>query len=323
MRYLSLLLLLLLAAGACGHAAPKAEPEPDYAAIRENAAKAHAGKAAPQREEPPPAALSAAPEAPVVTSKVLNKDAAGCTWIESEGLVTVSEQESRHQAKAAAISVARQSAMRDFLGVEVRSKFMDFQQEGLHDQARLTEDILQTTRNGRILKEQVVKEEYRDLPGCSACRYFVQLRSCLMQSESSTDKEFQVELEISQTRFVAGNKATLTVTPNRDCNIYLYDVGMDWQTWMIVPGEGMPSVRVKAGEPWTYPDAKGRDLVAEMPDKTSQISAETIRVICSKTPVPEKLWNPKEGGYLGVLQRLNASRLEWAEDAQAFTIYRK
>jgi hypothetical protein len=305
-----LCLPLILVLGACGHV------EKPVAGRN----RALQGRAVPQAEPP---ALTPAPEAAPGAAKVLGRDAAGCTWVESEGLVTVGDRESRHQARAAAVEEARKAAMRDFLGVDVRSRFMDFQQEGLRDQARLTEDILQTTRNGRILKEQVVKDEYRDLPGCQACRYFVLLRSCLVQSDSSADKDFQVELGLSRTRFVAGDKAVLTVTPNRDCSLYLYDVGMDWQTWMIVPSADVPEVRVKAGETWTYPDAKGRDLVAEMPDEKSDVSAETIRVVCAKTPVPEKVWNPKAGGYLGVLQRLNASRLDWAEDAQAFTIYRK
>jgi len=52
--------------------------------------------------------------------------------------------------------------------VDVKSKFMDFQQEGLRSQSSLTESILQTTRNGRILKEAVLEEGYNDAPGCPA-----------------------------------------------------------------------------------------------------------------------------------------------------------
>jgi hypothetical protein len=35
-----------------------------------------------------------------------------------------------------------------------------------------------------------------------------------------------------------------------------------------------------------------------------------------------KMEDPAVGGYLSLLRRLNASRLEWTDDAQAFTIYK-
>lgn len=301
-----LLLAVPLVLAAC-KTAPVKPPEPDVKKIQARAEAAH--------EE---ATLTPAPEAPPPSAKVLEKDKAGCTWLESEGLVTVGEQDSRTQARAAAVSHARVNAMRELLGVEVRSRFMDFQQEGLRDQQRVTENILQTTRSGRILDEKVVEEGYRDLPGCVGCRYAVRLRACVVPAESGSDKDFHVELALSRTRFVAGDKATLSVMSTRDAWLYLYDVGMDGQTWLVK--EGVP---VKAGQEWTYPDDPSESMVAEMPDARSEVSAETLRVVAAKAPLPKRVWDPADGGWLGVLRRLHAGKVEWIDDAQAFTIYRR
>ena len=215
-------------------------------------------------------------------------------------------------------------ALQDFSGVEVRSRSLDFSQETLRDQKNLVERMLLTTRNAHILKEQVISDEFRSIPGaCRDCRFYVQLRSCLVESASSGDKEFQAELGISQTNFVQGNEASLEVTVNRDCYLYIYDVGMDGETALIVPNEAFSEIKVKAGQTWKYPGETKVHLTAQMPDDKTDVSAETIRVIASKTPVPKKIHDPAEGGFLGVMQRIYASRLEWTDDAQAFTIRRK
>ena len=46
-------------------------------------------------------------------ARVLQPDARGCTWIESEGLITVGQDESRSQVRASAINEARQSGGTD------------------------------------------------------------------------------------------------------------------------------------------------------------------------------------------------------------------
>ena len=314
-------LWLAAALAACGGHRPAAQDPAKVSKTRERAAKNQAS----MTEGPAPRTLVSAPESPALRAKVLSKDPRGCTWLESEGLVTVGEQDSKHQARAAAIDEARKSAMQDFLGVDVKSRFMDFQQEGLRDQASLTESMLQTTRLGRVIDENVLSEGYRDLPGCPACRYAVRLRSCLLPIPDDSDKDFHVDLSLSRSRFLEGDEAKITVSSSRDCWLYLYDVGMDWETGLIAPNEVVPEVRLKAGQSWDYPDEeakrRGVRLVAELP-KGKDISAETIRVIATKTPLQRKLDDPAVGGYLGILRRLNSSRVDWTDDAEAFTIYK-
>ncbi|HAZ08304.1 MAG TPA: hypothetical protein DCZ01_07255 [Elusimicrobia bacterium] len=262
--------------------------------------------------------------------KVLGTDPEGCTWVEGESSVAVGEQDSKHQVRAAAVEQARAAAVQDVLGVEVKSKFMDFQQEGLRREAHLTESILQTTRSGRILKEIVLEEGFKDSPGCPSCRYHLKLKACVAPREAASDKDFHVELGLSRVRFVHGDEAKIRVTVTRDCFIYLYnvyDLGSQDKTALVVPNEVVAEKQLRAGESWEYPDEEARKrgvrLVAEFARPGDEVSAETIRVVASKAPLPRSVYDPADGGWFGVMRRLNRSKVEWAEDAEAFTIYKR
>ena len=262
--------------------------------------------------------------------KVLGGDPEGCTWLEGSASVAVGPQDTRHQTRAAAVEQARSAAVQDFLGVEVKSKFMDFQQEGLRRESHLTEGILQTTRNGRIMKEQVLEEGYRDAPDCPGCLYHLRLKACAVPRDAAGDKDFFVELQVSNQRFLHGDEAKLTVTATRDCWIYLYniyDLGAKDLTALIMPNENVKEKRLKAGESWVYPDEEAKKLgvrlVAELPQAGDDVSAETVRVIASKAALSKTITSPADGGWLGVLRRLNRANVEWAEDAEAYTIYKR
>ena len=255
----------------------------------------------------------------------------GCRWAEGEASVVVGEQDTKHQARAAAIEHARGAAVQDLLGVDVQSRFLDYMQEGLRKEERLTESLLQTTRNGRILKEQVLEEGYRDAPDCSACRYRVKLKACVAERKSSQDKDFRVELSMPRVRFVHGDDAALKVTATRDCTVYLYDVydlGRESKTALVVPNELVAEKTLKAGETWEYPDADARKrglvaLKAELAGPDDEVSAETLRVVASRAPLAKSVYDPADGGWLGVLRRLHRSKVEWTDDAEAFTIYKR
>jgi hypothetical protein len=320
-----------LLAACAGPAAVKPPSASAADAVRRRAA---ASESAPPAVAAATGTNEAAParnEAQSRSGKVLGTDADGCTWIAGEATVSVGEQDTRHQARAAAIEQARAAAVQDFLGVDVRSRLLDFQQEGLRRDAHLTESILQTTRNGRVLKEQILSEGYRDAPDCPGCRYAVALKDCVVPRLAESDKNFRVELGLSRTRFVAGDAALISVTATRDCTVYLYDVydlGATAKTSLVVPNAALASKTLRAGESWTYPDddahkAGIKDLEAELPDPADDVSAETIRVVASKAPLPPSVYDPTIGGWFGVMQRLNREKVEWTDDAEAFTVYRK
>ncbi len=265
-----------------------------------------------------------APE-PTPKAKVLSKEK-DCTWVQAVGRVMVGENDTPHQARAAAVEEARKSAMQDFLGVEVKSRNLDFAEEGFRSDEHLTESVLQTTRRGLILKENVVEAGYKPLPDCESCRYEVTLNACLAEV-SDAEKKFRVELDLPRTKLVQGDEAKLQVTATDDCWIYLYDVDPDGTTTQVLPNQYLPEpVHLKAGQTYVYPDDEARRrgllLVAELPPGRD-VSAETIRVVATDKPLPAKLEAPGADGYLGLVRRLHESPMLWTDDAQAFIIFKK
>lgn len=335
-RLLPLAFALALSACGGGKTQVKAASGPEYEAVKARSEKAH-GELSPatggtvvktEKGESKDAVVRN--EVQERQGKVLGVDPEGCTWVEGSASVAVGPQDTRHQTRAAAMEQARAAAVQDFLGVEVKSRFMDFQQEGLRKESRLTEGILQTTRNGRIVKEQVLEEGYRDAPDCPGCLYRLKLKACAVPRDAAGDKDFFVELQVSNQRFLHGDEAKITVTATRDCWIYLYniyDLGVKDQTALVVPNENVKEKRLKAGESWEYPDEEAKKLgvrlVAELPQEGDVVSAETIRVIASKAALSKTVTSPADGGWLGVLRRLNRANVEWTEDAEAYTIYKR
>ncbi|MCX5794638.1 MAG: DUF4384 domain-containing protein [Elusimicrobia bacterium] len=333
MRRCLLLLPLILGATACAGA--KAKPtatKPDYEAVKARAEKSlnevepGLGEAKKAKTAPAPAAVAAVPESPAPSSQIGEKDPKlGCTWVRAEAKVTVNEDQSRSQVRAAAMEKARNAAMHDLLGVDVNSRSLDFQQEGLRGQTNLIESILRTTRRGRIINEKVALDQYCDLGDCRQCGYAVALRACIKDRPADADQDFQVGLSLSQDHFVESDRAVITVTSTRDAYLYLYDVGMNSETSLLVPNEFVPEARIRAGQTWTYPDEqtvnRGVYVAAQLPEGRPPVSAEVIRLVATKVPLQASYYDPARGGYLGVMQKLNASAFDWAEDASAFTIY--
>ncbi len=331
MKRLLLLSPLLLGLAGCGHNERK-EPAVTQKALQTAREQARLDQAEKNKLEAQTGVTSVnrvtpAPEAEYHKAKVLEADPRGCTWIESRGLVTVGEDETKGQVRASAVNAARNNAMQDFLGVGVKSRNMDFQQEGLKDQQQIVESMLLTTRQGRILDENVESEGYRDSPGCPSCRYAVTLKSCIQPRAADADKDFMIDLGLSRNKLVEGDEVKLNVTATKDCYVYVYDLWQDWEkAAMIVPNDIVQEVHLKAGDTWEYPDDKAKAggvvaLQASLPEGY-KVSAETIRVIASKTPLPKRTTDPSQG-FLAVLRRMNAARIDWAEDAQAFTIYKR
>ena len=203
----------LLLAGLCACHGHKAGPKAagDAAGVKERAESALAevepglgdkelGRTRTVRPAKPAAAAAAqapapplAPESPAPSSQINEKDPRlGCTWVQAQAKVTVSEEQSRSQVRAAAMEKARNAAMHDLLGVDVNSRSLDFQQEGLRGQTNLIESILRTTRRGRILNEKVVLDQYCDLGDCRQCGYAVTLRACIKDRPADADQDFQI-----------------------------------------------------------------------------------------------------------------------------------
>ena len=272
--------------------------------------------------------------------QILLADPDGCTWVEAKASVSFGQHDTQHQAKAQAISEARGKAIEGFLGVKVQDRFMNFMQESsLRGQVGLTESLIRVTQLGRILKEVMLKVG----PEGTGDRYFAHIRACVVPLTDQSDKGFKVDVSLNRTRFVEGDEGLITVMATRDAYLYIYSVDVDWNAAMLFPNDFAPDNHIKTGGTFLFPTEelrkRGVKVKAKLPAGVS-VSAEMIRVIASKEPLPFSLIDPATKGetqkdarstreslgtgtFLNLMQKLNATQTEWVEDAQAFTIYKK
>lgn len=273
--------------------------------------------------------------------KILGRDSDNCTWVESRASVSFGEQDTKHQARAQAISEARVKAMERLLGVHVQHHFLDFQQESsLKGEVLLTEHLLRVTQLGRVLKEDILSAGPVDLKGCTACLYEAQIKACILPLQDRSDKDFRVHLSLNQSRFHDGDEAKISVASTRDAYLYVYNVDTDWNATLIFHNDYALDNRVLAGGTFSYPNealrGKGIRSVARL-SPGLKVSAEMIRVVATKAPLPQSLVEPSgptsternlpisselhgSGSFLKLMHNLQSLDVEWVEDAQAFTI---
>lgn len=289
--------------------------------------------------------ISNLPRQPIVTDttevKILGHDSDNCMWVESRARVSFGEQDTKHQARAQAISGARIKAMEHLLGVHLQHQFLDFQQESsLKGEILLTEHLLRVPQLGRVLKEDILWAGPVDFKGCADCLYEAQIKACILPLQDRSDKDFKVYLSLNQSRFHDGDEAQITVASTRDAYLYVYSVDTDWNATLIIPNDYAPDNRVLAGGTFSYPDevlrGKGIRSVARL-SPGSKVSAEMIRVVATKAPLPhaflelsgttkteDNLHTSSEshggGSFLKLMHKLQSIDLEWVEDATAFTI---
>ena len=273
--------------------------------------------------------------------KVLDVDPDHCTWVESTATVLFGDQDSKHQAFAQAVMEARTKAMNRLLGVHLEHQFIDFQQENsLRGEASLTEHLLRVTQHGRAIQEKVVWAGLINEGGCVGCRFQATIQTCIVPEPERKDKNFKVNVRLNRSSYLDGDEVVIAVTCSRDAYLYVYGVDMNLNGALIFPNDYARDNYVRAGDTWTYPNqnllGKGIRAIARLLPKAS-VSAEIVRVIASKTPLPVSVMSPAEtryrvrnvqtagevtggGSFLDVTRKLIATDVEWVEDAQAFTI---
>lgn len=118
---------------------------------------------------------------------------------------------------------------------------------------------------------------------------------------------------------------------------------MDWNAALIFPNDYVQDNYVKATQLFVYPseEVKRRRIkVVARLSAGASVSAEMIRVIASKTPLPKSILYAAErehggknlpgsseihgqGSFLTLMRQLNGTDTEWVEDTQAFTVHKR
>lgn len=270
---------------------------------------------------------------------LLDMDAAGCRWVQSSATVNIGHRDTRYQARADAINLAREQALAAVEGVTVYLSDLSYQQHGsLQGRVALVDSLLRVTQSGRALKEVLLEEGAQEIAGCPGCRYGVTLKLCVVSRPPDADPGFRVKLELAQRKLREKENTRLSVTATRDAYIYIYSVGMDWRACRLYPSAGGAAPLVPAGTvlriPTATDEAQGRMLSAQLPPG-KDLSAETVRVIAACHPLPGWIVGEKAEGaapsarasqdctetdFLTLIRSLNSIGIDWVDDVRAYTV---
>jgi TolB-like protein len=161
---------------------------------------------------------------------------------------------------------------------------------------------------GRVSAADTRAEEFYETRGAGQAR--------------AEEQGLKVELILSQESFTAGQAARAVVAVSSAASVYLYSVDAQGRALLLFPAPGESPV-VEAGRPLFFPgeerEKKGIVLEAALPPGASA-SLETLRAFA----VPPGPGDPLEGAesYAGIVARLKASGLAWAEASRAFSVHR-
>ncbi|MBI2059363.1 MAG: DUF4384 domain-containing protein [Nitrospirae bacterium] len=288
-------------------------------------------------EAVPEAARKADPAAPAAPKPTM---AEPCRWVEAEGVVGMSDQDTLYQAKGRAIAAARQEAIKNVLGYEIRSRDAVFQQESLRGEQTLVESLIVSTQYGLILDEEILAAG----PLRDGAKYRARVRTCIARQPERMDKGFRVTLGLNRQTFVEGDEAVVDMTVTRDSCVYLLNVDTMGNMSLVFPNSVASGNCAVAGKFIQYPDAslqrKGVHLTAVLPQGT-RTSTETLKIIAFKTKMDhlfsdsppavastinvsfERREQHNTGAYGDLVRKLVLDDVEWVEDSAAFVIHAK
>lgn len=232
--------------------------------------------------------------------------------------------------------------MRHFLGIKVQNSFVDFMQvSDLKGQATLTQQLLRMTQEGHILKEQILSSRVENGNTCQSCEYEVALKDCILPLTDRGDRDFRVSVAMNRSTFREGDEGILYVSATKDAYVHIYSIDVDQNAILLFPNQYAKDNLIRAERQFIFPSEdlrqRGMKLKAQLPAGASS-SAEMIRVIATKTPVPLALLDPNQedrshpessaakepqarGTYIHLVARLHRAKVSWVEDGQAFTIH--
>jgi len=216
------------------------------------------------------------------TAQVFGQD---CEWVTADGIAPL-ENVTKYQARKMAIDDARRVAVEKAVGVEVLSETMVINYN-------VSGDVVRTIPHGRILKEEIIKEDIERIPNTDDrlppyLAYKVTMKVQVAREKGTTDSFFRIKAETNRTVFKEGDDIVLRVTPTRDCYLSIFNVLEDESVLILIPNRFRQNNYVKANTTFVFPDEndkrKGIRLEAFV-GEGKQKSDEIFHVLALKEPL--------------------------------------
>jgi len=211
-------------------------------------------------------------------------------WVEVEHTLPFSNTVSFSQAKKELLQYLRNEAVSKKVPptVEVTSLLTDMMSEsnGVANEQSAWSGFFKSTVSGVITDEEILIDGFpKEIK--NGYEKTMKLKAYVEPVSGQRDPGFYVDVQLENNMLKAGDELAFSVTPSKDCYLYVFNLMADQNIMLMLPNEYFTENYIKGGTTMEIPDPAIRKYqkfrVAPIPGH--EITSESIYIVCTKESV--------------------------------------
>lgn len=278
----TLWVIILLIVG-CANKQSNPRPEPDIA--KQKAEKAF------QRVEKNTADINA--NSPVIKSEtdITDYRTGEPGWVKVEHTQPFNNSVAPDQARQELLQYLRNEAVSKKVPptVEVSSLLTDMMSEGFGEVNEQTvwAGFFKSTVSGVITAEEILLDGFPK-PIENGYEKTMKIKAYVEPVSGQRDPGFYLNARLENTMLQTGDELAFSVTPGKDCYLYVFNFMADGNIMLMFPNEYLKENYIKGGTTVEIPnpDIRKHLKFRVAPIAGEEISAESVYIVCTKEKVP-------------------------------------
>ena len=211
-------------------------------------------------------------------------------WVEVEHTLPFSNTVSFSQAKKELLQYLRNEAVSKKVPptVEVTSLLTDMMSEsnGVANEQSAWSGFFKSTVSGVITDEEILIDGFpKEIK--NGYEITMKLKAYVEPVSGQRDPGFYVDVQLENNMLKAGDELAFSVTPSKDCYLYVFNLMADQNIMLMLPNEYFTENYIKGGTTMEIHDPAIRKYqkfrVAPIPGH--EITSESIYIVCTKESV--------------------------------------
>ena len=211
-------------------------------------------------------------------------------WVEVEETRNFSNSVSPDRAKQELLQILRNKAVSKKVppNVEVSQLLTDVmsESEGSTSEQTAWSGFFKHTVSGVITAEQILIDRLDQDE--SGYKKTIRIKAYVEPVRGQRDAGFYIDVALENNLLKAGDELAFSVTPSKDCYLYVFNLMADQNIMLMLPNEYFEDNFIKGGTTMQIPDPVIRKYrkfrVAPMPGE--DLTSESVYIVCTKEEVP-------------------------------------
>jgi hypothetical protein len=233
-------------------------------------------------------------------------------WVEVEETRSFSNAIPPDKAKQELLQILRNKAVSKKVpaNIEITSLLTDMMSEsnGVANEQTAWSGFFKSTVSGVITAEEVLVDGFpKEIK--NGYEKTMKLKAYVEPVSGQRDPGFYIDVKIENNLLQSGDELAFTVTPSKDCYIYIFNFMADQNAFLMYPNDYMKENFIQAKTTLEIPDPGIRKhvsfVVSTLPGES--MSTESAYIVCTKEPVRVIESLPKIGQSMPVISRNSKS----------------